>query len=68
MERVNKIMETKRKAFLSIHIQLENSPNDLLLKESLAELKQELREFRAIQNKLWKMYKEINPNWKKMSF
>ncbi|MGG4408906.1 hypothetical protein ABER75_09235 [Niallia taxi] len=68
MERVNKIMETKRKECLSINKQLENNPSDPLLKESLAELKQELKEFRAIQNELWHMYKKINPNWKKTSF
>ena len=41
MERVNKIMETIRKECLSINNQLENNPSDPLLKESLAELKQE---------------------------
>lgn len=43
IERVNKIMETKRKDCLSFNKQLENNPSDPLLKEGLAELTQELK-------------------------
>ncbi|MGG0739027.1 hypothetical protein [Niallia taxi] len=43
IERVNKIMETKRKDCLSINKQLEINPSDLLLKESLAELKTRMK-------------------------